>query len=141
MVALMAAGVAGCGDVLIQRVSNEFECAPARVNVLERHDIADNVYDVEACGRRGRYSCVGGGRGGTYGCVHEQDPPKWDPDPALVASLPGPSVPNSSAPPPSTGQRRLICGPQDDGCVFNQNGAWRWRPATYSSGGCDLLCQ
>src|SRR5437764_12099068 len=78
--AVVSASGAGCAmDHLIRRASNELECAPERVNVLERHDIAYEVYDVEACGRRVRYSCVGGGRGGVYGCVHEPEPPKWGP--------------------------------------------------------------
>jgi len=92
-VALLTAGVAGCivgPDALVHRVSNEFQCDPAQVNVLERHDIADTVCDVEACGQRGRYSCVGGGKNGVYGCIHEPDPPAWDPDPALAANLPAP---------------------------------------------------
>src|SRR5689334_11462524 len=103
--------VPGCSGVspLVRRVSNEFQCEPARVNVIERHDIAYTLYDVEACGQRGRYSCVGGGRYGVYGCIHEPDPPKWDPDPALVASLPGPSPSDFTAPPPD-GHRRVICG-------------------------------
>jgi hypothetical protein len=140
MVALLAAGVAGCTDPLVQRVSNEFECEPARVNVLERHDIAYTVYDVEACGRRGRYSCVGGGHHGVYGCVHEPDPPTWDPDPALAANLPAPRVSDPSAP-SSNGRRRRICGPDDDACAFKQNGTWQWRPAAVPSGGCGSLCQ
>src|SRR5262245_16068795 len=86
--AVVPGGAAGCvSGVLIRRASNEFACDPSRVNVLERRDIDPYVYDVEACGQLARYSCVGGGRHGVYGCVHEPDPPKWDPDPALAAYL------------------------------------------------------
>lgn len=127
---LLWASLAGCvlPDPLVGRVSREFECEPPRVNVLERHDIAYELYDVEACGRRGRYSCVGGGRGGVYRCIHEPDPPKWDPDPALAATLPAAAGSDPSAP-PSTGSRRRICGPNENACVFEQQGAWQWRPA------------
>jgi len=142
-VALLTAGVAGCifgPDALVHRVSNEFQCDPAQVNVLERHDIADAVYDVEACGQRGRYSCVGGGKNGVYGCIHEPDPPAWDPDPALAANLPAPGPSDFSRQPPNS-RRRLICGPGEDGCVFKQNGTWQWRPARVTTiGGCGSLC-
>jgi len=138
---LLAAAAVGCSDALVQRVSNEFECDPARVNVLERHDIADTVYDVEACGRRGRYSCVGGGQHGVYGCIHEPDPPKWDPDPALAANLPAPRWPPSATPP--VGQRRRICGRRERECDFKENGVWQWRSgdASISSDGCGSMCQ
>ena len=142
MVAFLTAGVGGCfffPDPLIHRVSNEFQCDPAQVSVLERHDIAYSVYDVEACGRRGRYSCVGGGRGGVYGCVHEPDPPAWDPDPALAANLPAPG-PSDYTPMLPNSRGRVICGPgEEDGCVLKQNGAWQWRPARVSAG-CGAFC-
>jgi len=143
IVALLTAGVAGCmfPDPLVRRVSNEFQCDEARVNVVERHDIAYSLYDVEACGRRGRYSCIGGGRHGVSGCVHEPDPPAWDPDPALAANLPSSGMTPAGAA-PSSGQRRRICGTEEEDCAFKQNGSWQYRrPVASSIGGCGSLCQ
>jgi hypothetical protein len=131
LVAFVVAGgaalCAGCvPDALVQRASNEFACPQQRIEVIDRRDIAAGLYDVDACGSRARYMCFQTGRGGrTMGgaCVHEPDPPRWDPDPTLVASLP--------RPPGMSGDGRLarICprneSPEDD-CLTMEGGAWHW---------------
>ena len=129
MVAVLAVGATGCAsfpDPLVRRASIEFECEPTRINVIERSDIGYEVYDVEACGQRVRYSCVGGYRYERYHCIHEPDPPRWDPDPALAADIPSSASPK--APSSRLGQRRRICGPQEHECAFKQAGFWYWRP-------------
>lgn len=48
---------AGCfalpADFAIQRASKEFHCPPEKIGVVQRSDVADHVYDLEACGQRG----------------------------------------------------------------------------------------
>src|SRR5215471_14104576 len=145
MLAVVAAGAVGCFPYqqhpLIHRASNEFQCAPARINVVARRDLSYGLYDVEACGYRARYSCFGGYRYEPYRCMREADPPKWDPDPALAVNLPpGPLASTGEA--PSVGTWRQICGPLDDACAFWQDGAWRWRPPRVIScgGGYGTVC-
>jgi hypothetical protein len=145
IVAVVGVAVSGCSMThpLIHRVSNEFECAPARINVVARRDVSFELYDVEACGHRARYSCVGGGRYEPYHCVHEPDPPKWDPDPALAASLPHGPPSRFTGADPSEGTWRRICGSQgDDACAFWQDGTWSWRPARVPpcGGGYGTVC-
>jgi hypothetical protein len=139
-------GVAGCrtlpGDLAVQRASKEFVCPTEKIGVIQRSDISDHVYDLEACGQRVRYSCRSLPddnllltENDPNQCVREKDPPKWDPDPAAIATLPRPSSPvrlvRSSA-----GEARKICGACDartgvdcpgNGCIFRDNGSWRGR--------------
>jgi hypothetical protein len=141
--AVLVAGGAGCvvPSPLIRRASKEFHCDAARINVVERRDISYGVYDIEACGDRARYSCVGGGgRYEVYRCVREPDPPRWDPDPALAANLPSGALPSDPSWP--GGHRRRICAAEwDDACDFWQDGAWRWRPSKKEPcGGGYLTC-
>jgi hypothetical protein len=53
---------AGCqtlpGDFAVERASKEFDCPPQNVRVIQRSDISDHVYDLDACGQRVRYSCA-----------------------------------------------------------------------------------
>jgi hypothetical protein len=141
--ALVAAG-AGCGvyySPLVRRASNEFGCSPAQINVIERGDIGYQLYDVDACGTRARYSCVSATRYEPGHCIREPDPPRWDPDPALAASLP--SWPQSNPPPSGAGQWRRICSrPRDEACTFKQDGVWQWRPpnAYTCTGGYGSVC-
>ncbi len=67
------------------QAAGEFECPSNRVNVIARGDISHGTYDVEACGKRARYVCL---KAGGVHCLHQPDPARWDPDPALVASFP-----------------------------------------------------
>src|SRR5579859_4877485 len=89
----------GCArpqDVAIERASSEFGCPRERVHAIERRDIAENLFDVEACGSRARYACQSGDVD-TFDdpapdlagprCFREPDPPAWDPDPATAAAL------------------------------------------------------
>ena len=135
-VAVLAAGLAACAsfpDALIRRASHEFECDPIRINAIERADIGYEVYDIEACGQRARYTCTGGHRHEPYHCVHEPDPRRWDPDPALAAIIPSSAA--TSAPPAGVGQRRRVCGTDDNECAFKQGGVWHWRPRPVSISG------
>jgi hypothetical protein len=128
---VVAGGAAMCGacvpDALVQRASNEFACPQQRIEVIDRRDIAAGLYDVDACGARARYMCFQTGRS-RGACVHEPDPPRWDPDPTLVASLP--------RPPGMSGDGRLarIC-PRDesseDDCLKMEGGAWHWYHHVY----------
>lgn len=127
----LALAVAGCVTFpgpLIQRAANELECDATRVNVVQRGDIGYELYDVEACGHRARYSCVGAAGDEPYHCIHEPDPARWDPDPKLAATLPngGLSSAQSSS---RRGVWRRICGTEDHDCAFRQGDTWQWRPA------------
>ena len=132
MLTAVASGVGSCmplDNPLLVRVSNELACAPAGINVLVRGDVGYRVFDVEACGQRARYSCVGGHRYERYHCIREPDPPRWDPDPALAANLPpGPPGTPADWDGAQAGHWRRICGPLDRECAIKQDGAWRWRP-------------
>lgn len=127
----VAGGVAMCGgcapDALIQRASNEFGCPQQRIEVIDRWDIAAGLYDVDACGSRARYMCFQTRRS-SGACVHEPDPPRWDPDPTLVASLP--------RPPGMSGDGRLarICSRDESSegdCLKMEGGAWHWYHRVY----------
>jgi len=137
-------GAAGCrtlpGDFAVERASKEFECPKEKIGVIERSDISNYLYDLDACGHRVRYSCLSVPddnllltENSPNQCVREMDPKKWDPDPATLASLPRPSSPvqfvRSTA-----GESRRICGVcntqtgvdcRADDCIYRENGAWR----------------
>ena len=139
--AFAAAGFGGCvteTETLADRASNEFICPRERVNLLARDDIAPGLYDVEACGQRARYSCVGGRRHVPRRCVHEPDPAKWDPDPAFAAHLPAldPLM-------PSDVHAASVCArggveTTDCDCLGRSGSSWSWRrceaASTASSG-------
>jgi len=121
-------GLSACfwtADVVVQRASRELGCPAANVFVIERNDIADQLYDVAACGQRARYTCIYGENVPTR-CIREPNPPKWDPDPMVIASLPGPSGAAAAVP-----EARPICGEETvAACLYKDGkGAWRWRPA------------
>ena len=40
------------------RASHEFKCPEEQVVLHERSDLSQGTYDVEACGRRARYTCT-----------------------------------------------------------------------------------
>ncbi|HEY7376919.1 MAG TPA: hypothetical protein VIF57_32470 [Polyangia bacterium] len=130
--AASAAGAAGCmagpQTVAVQRASNEFSCPADRIAVVQRGDISDSVYDVAACGRRARYSCFwidADSVAASARCVREPDPPRSDPDPMALASLPRPP---SAAEPYGSGNVIRICGRDDGACFEPAGGSWRWRP-------------
>jgi hypothetical protein len=137
-------GVTGCltlpGDFAVERASKEFDCPTAKIGVIQRTDISGGVYDLEACGQRVRYSCrwlpddnLLLTENDPNQCVRERDPPKWDPDPATMASLPRPSTPVQFVR-STVGEARKICGVCGtraevdclaNDCIFRQNGSWR----------------
>jgi hypothetical protein len=131
---------AGCfplpADFAIQRASQEFHCPPEKIGVVQRGDVADYVYDLEACGQRFRYACLSFEDDDLLSldaapteCVREPDPPKRDPDPIAVASLP--RLPDPIQRLRSTaGEARRICRDQAsdryaDDCIFREHGSWR----------------
>lgn len=136
MVVALAVGGAGCQFLqhpLIQRASNEYDCPPTNISVIARDDIQYDTFDVDVCGQRARYTCVGGGHA-PYRCVHEPDPPQWEPDPVTVATLNLP--PGAFDVLPFSNVRVLrICAAKESGCIFYWGGAWQWRPAQRESCG------
>lgn len=123
--AALLLGQLGCafpmpGDAAVQRASREFSCPPAKIGVIERSDIADSLFDLEACGHRARYSCFYNdpyGRGyavigetGRNQCIREPDPDAWSPDPQAIASMPAPESGVQTVR-SSPGLARRICGP------------------------------
>jgi hypothetical protein len=135
-------GVGGClatpESVAVNRASREFACPSEKIAVVQRADISESLYDVAACGQRARYSCIYTDfvQTATYTsmsqCVREPDPPKWDPDPTMIASLPGPAFATSE----TRNNLRRICGDYGYGeCLYRDHGAWRWREAHHE--GCD----
>ncbi len=121
----------GCmlpSEAVMNRATRELGCPRESLNVIQRSDIADNVFDIEGCGSRARYSCVDNAEsfGSTF-CVREPDPRVWDaPDPALARSFTqyfGSSF-------------RRTCRDEDDqACLFRDHGTWSWRSpdSTYGS--------
>lgn len=84
MLVVATASLAACnttGGLAVRRASGEFSCPEERINVLDRSDITDGLFDVEACGKRARYACINGQY--AHQCVREPDPPRWVPDPAI----------------------------------------------------------
>ena len=137
VVFVLAGSTALCGgcavDAVVERASNEFTCPRERITVIEREDIATGLYDLDACGSRARYMCVKTDDPVVVEqCVHEPDPSRWDPDPALVASIPRPLG--------MSGDRRIarICPrnePLEDDCLKLESGTWRWHRRASASGG------
>jgi hypothetical protein len=109
----------------VNRASREFACPADRIAAVERDDIADNVYDVNACGNLVRYSCISSQHVPTR-CTREPDPPRWDLDPALLASLPKPLNTSADVRVPKVCTLDAIreCIP----CVEQANAGWRWHP-------------
>jgi hypothetical protein len=107
----------------IERASREFSCPRARIAAVERNDVASNVYDLDVCGARVRYSCITG-EGGFVQCTREPAPPSWDLDPALVVTLPRPP---GMAPDVRTA---AVCDrlALDAGrpCLERDGASWRW---------------
>lgn len=89
-ICLAGTGCVSLADVAVNRASREFVCPADRIGILARSDISMNLYDLEACGHRARYSCLES-ENLPATCVREPDPPKWDPDPKAVASMPQPA--------------------------------------------------
>jgi hypothetical protein len=124
---VVCAGSSGCGafvmDAVLRRASNEFACPSQRIEVIRRTDLTSGTYDLDACGSRARYTCIA--QGDDYPpdvqCLREPDPSKWDPDPALLGTLP--SAPGTSG----DGLVASICyqGEQAD-CLRKEGGVWRW---------------
>jgi len=119
----------GCAFQLeaVSRASREFSCPVSRIAVVQRADIAADVYDLNACGTRVRYACVWGQNVPTQ-CVREPDPPKWDLDPALVAGLPRPVGvrPDIGTPAVCDASALSRC----DDCLQAEAAGWRWHHCT-----------
>lgn len=131
-------GATGClafpADFAIERASKEFNCPPEKIGVIQRTDISDYVYDLDACSQRARYACLSfaGDDLTTLGveptqCVREPDPAQWDPDPGAISSLPrslNPIQHLRSTP----GEGRRVCEPTvdryADDCIFRERGSW-----------------
>jgi hypothetical protein len=99
------------GEHAVQRASREFACPPERIGVIKRTDISEDLYDLDACGQRARYSCPKNGH--TTQCIREPDPTQWDPDPRMVASLPQPEFGTDPGLCPP-GNTRRICRDRAD---------------------------
>jgi hypothetical protein len=137
----LCVGMSGCCafglEALLGRASNEFACPRERIEVIRRNDIGPGTYDLDACGSKARYTCISADD--TYPpdvrCVREPDPSRWDPDPALLPSLPRP--PGMSG----DGRQAWICyqgEKQTDNCLVREAGGWRWnyhQPPKLSGGG------
>jgi hypothetical protein len=118
LVLFFGVGCATAGDRAIQRASREFSCPEEKIGLIERADISENLYDIEACGQRARFMCVLSKRvdapsRSDISCMREPDPPKWDPDPKDVARLPQPHFINERLR-SSSGEARRICRDQDE---------------------------
>jgi hypothetical protein len=135
MIAVLVVAGGGCQlqHALIRRASKEYHCPPANISVIARHDIQYDTFDVDVCGQRARYTCVGGGHA-PYRCVHEPDPRQWDPDPVTVGTLNLPPGAFEELP-FSTVRVLRICAPKETGCLFNAGGGWQWRPVERESCG------
>ncbi len=119
----------GCAFQLeaVRRASNEFSCPPDQIAAVARPDIAENVYDLNACGTLVRYSCVWGENMAEQ-CIREPDPPKWDLDPALVNSLPNRGGVSANARIAKVCSREELVGCDD--CLERNGAAWRWHHCT-----------
>jgi hypothetical protein len=58
-------------SVAVSRASRELRCPEEQIAVYPRSELANNVYDVEACGKIARYVVL---RREPNGCVREPDP-------------------------------------------------------------------
>jgi hypothetical protein len=121
--ALFAAGCATNWTPAIRRASREFACPEEKIVLIERADLSDDLFDIEACGHRARYMCVFAGKYQPNHCIREPDPPRWDPDPKDVETLANRQQP-SSAPfhaPSSPSQVRhvRVCHDRDESESFH----------------------
>lgn len=107
----------------VTRASREYSCPRERIAVVQRGDIASNVYDLNVCGAMVRYSCIWG-EDTPVQCTREPPPPKWDIDPALVATIPRPrGVPADLDAPAVCGSYALGMGSP---CLERSGSTWRW---------------
>lgn len=81
LVLFFGVGCATTGDRAIRRASREFSCPEEEIGLIERTDISDNLYDIEACGHRARYLCIISSRGGGYGVHARARPAEVGPGP------------------------------------------------------------
>lgn len=111
----------------VRRASREFSCPSDRVAAVQRDDIANNVYDVNVCGKLVRYSCISIRDFGQQ-CTREPDPPKWDLDPAVLASVPKPLSMRSDV------RVTEVCShdalDRCDPCLERAGAGWRWHQCT-----------
>ena len=114
-------------SVPIRRASKEFECPSEKIVAIERDDISGTIYDVSACGARARYTCVyGSTHHPATTCIREPDPPRWDPDPIVIAAVSRPT--ETGFQPVRSGYAGPICGnPTSDDCFYRDQGTWQWR--------------
>ncbi len=73
---LVGLGTMGCvtpEGLARERAANEFKCPPTRVFLTPRPELSDGTFDVEACGRKARYTCIAsyGETSVTNGCARE----------------------------------------------------------------------
>jgi hypothetical protein len=130
-VALISGACVEMRNTLVIRASGELTCPSERLNLLERGDLGPGVYDVEACGRRARYTCIEQQKQSTMTCVHEPDPPAWDPDPLQVATLPksedGPVKVCGTITHDSWG----VTHERSCDCLGHEGPSWRWVACTH----------
>ncbi len=115
----------------VTRASREFACPPEQIATVQRTDIANNVYDLNACGTLVRYSCIWGENTPPQ-CTREPDPLRWDLDPALVVTLPRPSGVAASVRSAPVCDRYALgsCTP----CLERDAESWHWRACVYGAG-------
>jgi hypothetical protein len=111
----------------VSRASREFSCPAERIAAVERADIANNVYDVNACGKLVRYSCISSQHVPAQ-CTREPDPSKWDLDPALLVNVPKPLGMRSDV------HVTEVCShdahDRCDPCLERAGTDWRWHQCT-----------
>jgi hypothetical protein len=126
-VVLGSFGLAALGCAIqseaVNRASREFSCPPEQIATVQRTDIANNVYDLNACGTMVRYSCISGENTPTQ-CTREPPPATWDIDPALVVSSPRPPALATDARMVAVCDRYALgaCTP----CLERAGESWRW---------------
>jgi hypothetical protein len=132
---LSACGCVRAEESVLHRAALDGHCPMQKISVLSRDDLADDLYDVEACGFRARYRCDADDvpligtpaalAGAVTACVRQPDPSVWDPDPATLA------VPRTD----SEAQRVVrMCGDGlDDDCLYRGDRSWEWRSAQRGS--------
>ncbi len=119
--ALVLDGCFSPETVPVERAMTEFKCARRNISVIERADVGQDVFDVEACGGRARYQCTFARN--AMSCAREPDPPVWSPDPASLSDLMQPS-----GAPPTDYRIAHICNmPRGGDCDCFASNATSWQ--------------
>jgi hypothetical protein len=74
---LAISGCVALSTTAVERASRELRCPQAQLDIVNRPDIDDHVFDVSGCGHAARYMCFHPYQSDNF-CAREPDPAPAD---------------------------------------------------------------